>query len=98
MTLKGGEPEAAEVLANERDGSSEVSGALDEMFDDLPGSPMSQQVRAFGPIAPVVAEDLLFVAVLRPIAIIRVGDGEPECSLIIAEAPRPGNEFARVAQ
>src|SRR5687768_2429720 len=98
MTLKGCEPEAPQVLTNHRDRAAKVARLVCQKRDDVDVPRAAQYGLAGGPVVPMLTENALFVALLRAIMDVVVGQGQPERPLIIAEAPRFGDEFARLTQ
>src|SRR5207245_2517498 len=93
-----GEPQAAKVLTDQGDGAAVVVGAMGQVSDDLVRARVRYELSALGPLAPVVAKNLLFFAILWPIARIGVGNRQPQRSLIVAEAPGLDNELVRHAE
>src|SRR5437773_3354433 len=77
---------------------AEIIRMTDEKGDDALPIGVAPQRLAFGPLAPMVAQQLLFIAVRWPIVGVRFGDGKPQGPLIVAQAPGPGNKLARLAQ
>ena len=63
-----------------------------EVIHDAPGVAARQQGLASGPVAPVVAEDRLFLLLGSPVVGIGLGEGQPQRLFVMAQNQRMGDE------